>query len=1218
MRKKLVSLLLALVMVLSLVPVTAFAAEGDADGGDTSAENGMVLTKTAHLEADGTYTINLEAFATGTTTVTSTTVATPLDVVVIVDQSGSMNGKVDDLQTAVTSFVNTIKEDAESNGVNHRVALVGFASGDEDASPSEANYHFQNTEIFIGSDQYNYAGSSGHDSTENAAASTVYSSAFQDVTTTAGQNNLTASINAFTYGGATFPQYAFEMTNGIFGANSNVETKEDGTKVTRKRIVVFFTDGEPKKSSSDDFRTTEANATIAKAYITKNTYGAAVYSVGLYSIEDDTNITNFMNLVSSNYPTADSMSDLDGNTVYNPVYSGDLDTSSVYYVQNGNSYRAVQYGEISSETTYTAITGDPDTSKTYYVYSDLLSRYLPVQYKNGSWSTFAGAVDPSSRIFYEATTVTTTGWYYQNGSRRTQYTPKTSADDTTNTQFYQQAIEGGLTASSAKYYMTTSDSSELEKIFETISQDVISSGTTVTLTEKAVMRDIMTPGAFQLPEGFTAASSITVKTQVVTTTDDATYTPGDVTTYTSNGDGTFTSGENTITVTANTETDTVDVTGFDYAENFVSTGHLGNKIIITIKGVEATEAAATGETVYTNSNMSGIYEDGEKVTPIVAFPTPDTIIPNKSYVIDYAKPFGIDAAADWASTGVTHLASSMAKFTTPATELDLTNGKVSAFGTTLTYTPQTMNWKGYDKFFSFGTQSGGLYQWSKVNVIPANNVYYEDDFTSIEKTPASTTTDGETTADSSSVQIVYNGNNEITTEKADGDNVNTEKAEGSETGTGATVHGWETSLADDTDFSDGSATKLTTGAKAKFTFTGTGVDIYSYTDMETGVVTASLYGQNGEEVTRKYLMVDHLAVSGEYFQIPTLSFQDLAHGTYTVNLVVNSANAPEVDENGNVVTETVTDEDGNTSEQIVYSDTAKRSTYYLDGIRIYNPVQNIENTDDTVKDAYTEEDAQGNITSTELNAVFAEVRDLMAKDTASDSGQGTVFIDLDGNGVVADKGAYDTTEYGTYGPKNEVYLAEGQSITFKVDGTSSNFYQVGLKAPEGTATTAAFSKDAETNSGTTINHSTDLYYKVTPVDGYITIKNTGAGLLSVTKIKMTGTEASGIALLSVTADEASAEIAAFSLRSVAAYDAAPEEEVPETPETPEEPETPEIPETPEEPEEPTEPEVPDIDIEIENPEPKPEEKPVQKPDHHENLKKLVNSLFKMMSGWFGR
>lgn len=505
----------------------------------------------------------------------------------------------------------------------------------------------------------------------------------------------------------------------------------------------------------------------------------------------------------------------------------------------------------------------------------------------------------------------------------------------------------------------------------------------------------------------------------------------------------------------------------------------------------------------------------------------------------------------------------------------MTGSSIGDYG--VTYTPDSIL-NGIDSFtvqitvdttttVNNVSTSGSNIMNKSVSIIPANNVYYEDTFVSTTKA----TTGG--VEEQSSVQIVYNGNNTASSESAEID----------EEGVGAGIHGWEDSLADDTGYSDGSATKMTTGATATFTFTGTGVDIYSYTDMTTGIVTAKIVSESGTEST-KYLMVDNLAVSGQYYQIPTLSFQDLDYGTYTVTLVVNNAKAP-VTEDGSVKV----DENGD----IVYSETATRNTYYLDGIRVYNPIQNLEDTD-TVKNAYGAD---------ELNAVFEEVRDLMAADTATDSEQGKVFIDLDGSGNVSDATAYDASKYGTYGPKNEVYLAAGQSITFKVDGNNACHYYIGMKAPEG-ATTAAFSNTAQTNSGTEIAHTTDLYYAVTPVNGYITVMNAGeTNILSVTKVKMTGEDTtSGIMLLEMTEEEASNEVAAFSLRSTVAYSAAPEEEVTPAPEAPTVPETP------------TE---PDIDVDIDN-HPEPEQKPEEKPSQNDALKDLIKSLFNKIFGWFGR
>ena len=72
----------------------------------------MVLEKGAVLEDDGTYTIQLSAYATGTTTMVPQESSVPLDIVLVLDQSGSMAGSnLTALRTAVTNFVQTIKRE---------------------------------------------------------------------------------------------------------------------------------------------------------------------------------------------------------------------------------------------------------------------------------------------------------------------------------------------------------------------------------------------------------------------------------------------------------------------------------------------------------------------------------------------------------------------------------------------------------------------------------------------------------------------------------------------------------------------------------------------------------------------------------------------------------------------------------------------------------------------------------------------------------------------------------------------------------------------------------------------------------------------------------------------------------------------------------------------------------------------------------------------------
>ena len=126
---RLLSALLALACVLTLLPGVAVAAETMTML--KKEEGSMVLEKGAVLEDDGTYTIQLSAYATGTTTMVPQESSVPLDIVLVLDQSGSMAGSnLTALRTAVTNFVQTIKENAEKYQVDHRIAVVGFAGAE--------------------------------------------------------------------------------------------------------------------------------------------------------------------------------------------------------------------------------------------------------------------------------------------------------------------------------------------------------------------------------------------------------------------------------------------------------------------------------------------------------------------------------------------------------------------------------------------------------------------------------------------------------------------------------------------------------------------------------------------------------------------------------------------------------------------------------------------------------------------------------------------------------------------------------------------------------------------------------------------------------------------------------------------------------------------------------------------------------------------------------
>lgn len=274
------ALVLALVMALSLVALPSFAAgEGDSAGNGSprvvyegaSGENngGLVMSKTVTKgEGDDQFLLTLEAFATGTTR--TDTKEIPLDIVLVLDTSSSMSRDFDGniwgvadkdrrltaLKTAVNNFAESVAAKAKgSDGqyggeddVNYRIAVVEFAS--------EA-YNLTNGLV--------------------------------DMDTSRGLTQVKNAVSGLQAGGDTYPATGLDMANSIFDANP---ISGDGQ---RGRVVIMFTDGYPAENGTDNINYTLCDNAIASAQTSKRTYGATVYTVGIFSgANPNSNIdTNF-------------------------------------------------------------------------------------------------------------------------------------------------------------------------------------------------------------------------------------------------------------------------------------------------------------------------------------------------------------------------------------------------------------------------------------------------------------------------------------------------------------------------------------------------------------------------------------------------------------------------------------------------------------------------------------------------------------------------------------------------------------------------------------------------------------------------------------------------------------------------------------------------------------------------------------------------------------
>lgn len=285
--KQALALVLALVMALSLVALPSFA-EGEetgANNGSTRIEyegesgknnGGLVMSKTVTKgEGDDQFLLTLEAFATGETRTETKDI--PMDIVLVLDVSGSMddpiNGsgsqyKIDVLRSAVNGFIDKVAEKSP----NSSIAVVKFASDKE--------YDVGNG--------YNVSGYN-------------YSQIVQNLTAVneAGANSLKTAVNQLTAAGATRADYGMQHAQTIVnGAMGN----------GRQKVVIMFTDGQP--STWQSFSTTVAKDAIKASKSIKDA-GATVYTIGCFGTTppDNSNIDKYMNRVSSNYPDATTMQD---------------------------------------------------------------------------------------------------------------------------------------------------------------------------------------------------------------------------------------------------------------------------------------------------------------------------------------------------------------------------------------------------------------------------------------------------------------------------------------------------------------------------------------------------------------------------------------------------------------------------------------------------------------------------------------------------------------------------------------------------------------------------------------------------------------------------------------------------------------------------------------------------------------------------------------------
>lgn len=502
-----------------------------------------------------------------------------------------------------------------------------------------------------------------------------------------------------------------------------------------------------------------------------------------------------------------------------------------------------------------------------------------------------------------------------------------------------------------------------------------------------------------------------------------------------------------------------------YVVNAAGTEQKFKKDITTIPGING--IYASGLYQYARADIS---EDGKTLRLYYDLNQTE----DKTFVVDFGLPvqipfsefgitkvFGITVSFDEKNTNMTERQGNYGK------------GKIDMDTQIVTYTlTKTLDAKVAVPIYL--TDAQGKKSVRNVYIIPASNVYYEDSLAAF--------TNGSGVAQNAVWSTVGN-DDKVPTEQTDVYQAL------EELGKHSNVYGHDGAYNSSSMLSMGTAHKVTVTSTmadtnawkeqpnsawptASFTFTGTGFDIISLTDNTSGVIQVKVYKANSTDTTPvKNILVNNYygytrdgagnwVVSNSedpnaLYQIPVVKVDGLDYGTYNVTIEVFYSK---------------------------YFDKTTKSQYsfWLDAIRVYNPMgEGYDYTADN--EGYPQ---------------YIKLHDKLADTAATSGDEQVLFIDGAEHATIA--------QYANYGPKNEVYLAKGQAISFKVpENDKIASIQIGAKAPNGNTTMTVTGTNDKALATEALSTATEMYYQIANAGEQFTITNTGDGILSLTNLKIT-------------------------------------------------------------------------------------------------------------------
>lgn len=510
----------------------------------------------------------------------------------------------------------------------------------------------------------------------------------------------------------------------------------------------------------------------------------------------------------------------------------------------------------------------------------------------------------------------------------------------------------------------------------------------------------------------------------------------------------------------NVQTGVFELDDDAYVTNSSGVNQTFNKDVSTVAGVAS--QYKSGFYKYVQADIS---EDGKTMT--LHFAVDETKL-KSMYVIDFGLPvripissFGMENPQE--VTGVTVLDS------------ELSYGTASAVhendGWYIVYVPNK-TLKAVETLRAEFTYSGHNAARLTIGLIPASTVYYEEGFATYDGT--------------------WNG----TTNKGTGTQALTKLGNGKNTENG---YGYDDAYKNDSTNSN-ATTAVTTavGSSATFQFKGTGLELYLRTENTNSTSDPTSDAANSVD-GHSYMLVQVYEGNDptNTSSLKRMSFVDVNNLFAQPNRAGYGYNTPCWTVDG------MTD-----GEYTVVVRFVKGETLAIDGFRVTNKAYESSYAQDNEAQMDTAEIRNMVIANAQINLSFdaysnanemyrvATNKVLDAVFNETDTITGAVILTDDFNGtdtVTVDK------ELLNIGPKNEIYLKNGQAVVMQIPTTYTTV-QVGMRSLTGDAVTYKINTEEKT-----MNSTVDMYYKVEPVEGKLVIQNVSEdGILALTKLKVTG------------------------------------------------------------------------------------------------------------------